>query len=134
MGQRELIVLDTHAWIWHVTEDARLGRRARTLITRSARLGVHPVSCWEVAMLVNSQRLRLNMEAGRWIDLALSHPRIVLLPFTAAAAVRAAGFGGGFPGDPADRFIVAAALESGATLVTGDTRISAWGHVPTVWQ
>lgn len=134
MGQRELIILDTHAWIWHVADEARLGRRALTHIRRAATLGVHPVSCWEVAMLVNSQRLRLSMEVGRWIDLALSRPKVRLLPFTASAAVRAAGLGGHFPGDPADRFIVAAAMELEAPLVTRDTRIADWGHVPTVWH
>jgi PIN domain nuclease of toxin-antitoxin system len=134
VGQRELIVLDTHAWIWHVAEDVRLGHRARLRIRRAATLGVHPVSCWEVAMLVDRQRLRLTMDVAQWIDLALSHPRIELLPFTASAAIRAAGLGGSFPGDPADRFIVAAALELDAPLVTRDTRISDWGQVPTVWQ
>ncbi len=85
-------------------------------------------------MLVSSQRLRLNMEVALWIDLALSRPRVELLAFTATAAVRAAGLGGAFPGDPADRFIVAAALELGAPLVTRDTLITEWGLVPTVWQ
>jgi PIN domain nuclease of toxin-antitoxin system len=134
VGQRQLIVLDTHAWIWHVTEDARLGHGARTRIRRAGRLGVHPVSCWEVAMLVSSQRLRLSMEVALWIDLALSRPKVELLPFTASAAIRAAGLGGAFPGDPADRFIVAAALELAAALVTRDSRISEWGQVQTVWQ
>jgi|HubBroStandDraft_1064217.scaffolds.fasta_scaffold212030_2 PIN domain nuclease of toxin-antitoxin system len=134
MGERELIVLDTHAWIWHVTEDARLDRRARLRLRRAERLGVHPVSCWEVAMLVAGQRLRLSLEVTRWVELALGYPKVELLPFTASAAVRAAGLGGTFPGDPADRFIVAAALELGAPLMTRDTRISEWGQVPTVWH
>lgn len=85
-------------------------------------------------MLVNGQRLRLGMEVANWIDLALARPKIELLEFTAAAAVRAAGLGGNFPGDPADRFIVAAALELDAPLVTRDSRISDWGKVSTVWQ
>jgi PIN domain nuclease of toxin-antitoxin system len=83
---------------------------------------------------VGSQRLRLSIDVAQWIDLALSHPRVELLPFTASAAIRAAGLGGSFPGDPADRFIVAAALELAAPLVTRDTRISEWGQVQTVWQ
>lgn len=85
-------------------------------------------------MLVGSQRLRLSMDLAQWIELALSRPRIELLPFTASAAIRAAGLGGSFPGDPADRFIVAAALELAAPLITRDTRISDWGQIQTVWQ
>ncbi len=134
MGKRELIVLDTHAWIWHVAEDTRLGRGAKRRIRRADRLGVHPVSCWEVAMLVAGERLRLDLEVAQWVELALAYPKVELLPFTASAAVRAAGLGGSFPGDPADRFIVAAALELGAPLLTRDTRISDWGQVSTVWH
>jgi PIN domain nuclease of toxin-antitoxin system len=134
MGKRELIVLDTHAWIWHVTEDTRLGRGARLRIRRAARLGVHPVSCWEVAMLVAEERLTLSPEVSRWVELALTYPKVELLPFTASAAIRAAGLGGTFPGDTADRFIVASALELAAPLMTRDTRISEWGQVPTVWH
>jgi hypothetical protein len=50
------------------------------------------------------------------------------------AAVRAAGLGDGFTGDPADRFIVAAALEMGAILLTGDQNIDAWGGVEVLWR
>ena len=32
-------VLDTHAWLWWVTKDRRLSRRARTTIERSAARG-----------------------------------------------------------------------------------------------
>lgn len=85
-------------------------------------------------MLVAGARLRLSLEVTRWVELALGYPKVELLSFTASAAVRAAGLGGSFPGDPADRFIVAAALELGAPVMTRDTRISEWGQVQTVWN
>ena len=128
-----MIVFDTHAWIWYATEDRRLSRRARSRIQRAEWLGVHPVSCWEVAMLTNSERLRLSMDVARWIDHALARPKVELLPFTPAAALRAAGLGGSFSGDPADRFIVGAALEMGVPVITKDQRIAEWGQVETVW-
>jgi PIN domain nuclease of toxin-antitoxin system len=133
VGRHALIVLDTHAWIWHAVEDPRLSRRARAEIGKASTLGVHPISCWEVAMLVEHGRLRLRMHVLSWIEAALGRPRVELLPFTASAAARAAGLGGGFPDDPADRFIVATALETGAVLVTGDRRIHDWGEVSVVW-
>jgi PIN domain nuclease of toxin-antitoxin system len=84
-------------------------------------------------MLSNSQRLRLSMDVARWIDHALARPKVALLSFTPAAAIRAAGLGRSFPGDPADRFIVGAALELGAPLITKDQRIAEWGEIETVW-
>jgi PIN domain nuclease of toxin-antitoxin system len=128
-----VIVLDTHAWIWYATEDPKLSRRAKARIQRAEALGVHPVSCWEVAMLARNDRLRLSMDVEEWVDHALARPRIGLLPFTPAAAIRAAGLGGSFPGDPADRFIVGTALELKAPLMTKDTRITDWGRVEVIW-
>jgi PIN domain nuclease of toxin-antitoxin system len=128
-----VIVLDTHAWIWYVTEDRQLSRRAKSVVSRAPTVGVHPISCWEVAMLALSGRLRLRMDVATWVDEALARPKIQLLIFTPASALRAAGLGGALPGDPADRFIVAAALELGSPLVTRDRRIVDWGGVETVW-
>lgn len=84
-------------------------------------------------MLVQRRRLRLKQLLDDWIETALSRPKVELLAFTPRAAVRAAGFGDSFPGDPADRFIAAAALEAGAPLVTADQRIASWGGVEIVW-
>ena len=114
MAQRALIVLDTHAWVWYASEDPQLSRQAKARIRRASALGVHPVSCWEVAMLAYSGRLKVNVEVTSWRERALERPKIEVLPFTPAAAVRAASLGGSFPGDPADRFIVGTALEGPA--------------------
>jgi PIN domain nuclease of toxin-antitoxin system len=133
VGERALIVLDTHAWIWYATDDGRLSRRARAAIAKTQTLGVHPVSCWEVAMLVEHKRLRIRMPVRAWVDAALERPKVELLAFDASAAVRAAGLGKTFPNDPADRFIVATALELGASLVTSDRRIEEWGEIQVVW-
>jgi PIN domain nuclease of toxin-antitoxin system len=128
-----VIVLDTHVWIWYASEDPQLSRRAAARIRRAEALGVHPVSCCEVAMLANTGRLKLSIDLTRWIGDALERPGIELLPFTPAAAIRAAGLGGSFPGDPADRFIVGTALELGVPLVTRDQRITRWGQIETIW-
>jgi PIN domain nuclease of toxin-antitoxin system len=133
VGQRAVIVLDTHAWLWYASEDALLSKRAKARIHRAQALGVHPVSCWEVAMLSNSGRLKLSVEVSKWVGHALDRPKVELLPFTASAAIRAAGLGGSFPGDPADRFIVASALEMKVPLITRDQRIIKWGQVETIW-
>jgi PIN domain nuclease of toxin-antitoxin system len=84
-------------------------------------------------MLVEHGRLRLRIPVSAWVGTALERAKIELLPFFAAAAVRAAGLGKEFPSDPADRFIVATALEMGASLVTSDRRIHEWGEVRVVW-
>jgi PIN domain nuclease of toxin-antitoxin system len=46
---------------------------------------------------------------------------------TGEVAVRAVGLGG-LPNDPADRLIIATALQHGAALVTADERLLAWSY------
>jgi PIN domain nuclease of toxin-antitoxin system len=129
-----MIALDTHAWIWYATEDRRLSKRARARIDKEKSLGVHPVSCWEVAMLSMRGHLKFRMSVNDWVQAALARPKIDLLPFLPSAAVRAAGLDGSFPEDPADRFIVATALELRIPLVTKDIRIKKWSRIETIWS
>lgn len=84
-------------------------------------------------MLSHSGRLRLSIDVTQWVEHALLRPKIELLPFTPEAAIRAAGLGGSFPGDPADRFIVGTALEMSVPVLTRDQRITSWGQVETIW-
>lgn len=83
-------------------------------------------------MLVQHGRLELDRPVLTWIHQALALPGAELAPITAEVAVRAAGLGRGFPGDPADRLIVATALEIRAPLVTRDTRLIRAGVVETI--
>jgi PIN domain nuclease of toxin-antitoxin system len=48
-------LLDTHAWLWWVTEDRRLSRRARTTIAAARRdndVWLSLISVWEIAKKV----------------------------------------------------------------------------------
>jgi PIN domain nuclease of toxin-antitoxin system len=111
----------------------KLSKLAQARINQASALGVHPVSCWEVALLFYGQRLQLNADVVAWMEAALKRPKVRLLPFTPAAAIRAAGLGGSFLSDPADCFIVGTALEMDVPLITKDQRISEWGRVKTIW-
>jgi PIN domain nuclease of toxin-antitoxin system len=127
-----VIVLDTHAWIWLVSDPDQLGSAARRAIERDRSRGIAAISCWEVAMLAARGRIELDRDAVSWMDDALEAEELELLPLTPAVAVASAQLGE-FHGDPADRMIVATALTHGAVLVTKDERIRALKLVKTVW-
>jgi PIN domain nuclease of toxin-antitoxin system len=127
-----VILLDTHAWIWLVSDSEQLGSAARKALQRDRSRAVAAISCWEVAMLAARGRIDLDRDAVTWMDEALRGHRVELLPLTPALAVASAQLGT-FHVDPADRLIVATALTHGAVLVTRDEKIRNAGIVKTVW-
>jgi PIN domain nuclease of toxin-antitoxin system len=129
-----LIVLDTHVWIWWASETPRrLPAPARKAIAEAPSLAVSAISPWEVAMLVAKGRLELDRDVLVWIRQALALPRVRLAPLTPEIAVRSTRLGDGFPGDPADRILVATARELGAALVTKDEALREIEGIRTIW-
>ena len=97
------LLLDTHAWIW-----------------------------W-AAMLVAKKRLVLDRDVEIWIDLALKLPGIQLVPLSPRIAVRSSRLEDHSLSDPADRILVATALDLGCAMVTKDERIRRYAGVRAVW-
>ncbi len=68
-------LLDTHAWIWWVTEDRRLSKRARSAIDAALAeqdLWLSLISVWEVATKVEKQQLVLDRPVDQWLDEAMA--------------------------------------------------------------
>ena len=129
-----MIVLDTHAWLWwRELEGTGLPAATRRSIDSAERIGIAAISCFEVAVLARRGRVRLNYGVIEWIERSLALPRVEMIPLTPAIATRAGSLGDEFPGDPADRMIVASALAFDAALVSKDERIKRSGIVQTIW-
>jgi PIN domain nuclease of toxin-antitoxin system len=128
-----MIILDTHAWIWWLTESPNLAAKAAEKIRDAESVGIPVIACWELAMLVSKNRICLSMDVQIWIDLALQHPKIQLLPLTPEIAVIATRLPGDFHGDPADRLIVASCLVHKSVLISKDSKIQRWGYVKVIW-
>jgi PIN domain nuclease of toxin-antitoxin system len=128
-----MILLDTAAWIWRASDPERLSPRARRAIDQADGVLVSAISVWEVAMLVAKRRIQLDRPVERWVDIALALPGIQLSPLEPAIAVRSTKLPGELHPDPADRIIVATALENSVPILTPDERIRSYPHVQTVW-
>jgi PIN domain nuclease of toxin-antitoxin system len=130
------ILLDTHAWIWWVTQDRRLAVSARRAIQRASSAGtllLSLISIWEVAKKVAKQHLVLDRPLESWIDDALAQPGLQTLELTRPILIESCRLPGPFHGDPADQLIVATARERDAVIVTRDDRIRRYGHVRSSW-
>jgi len=122
-----MLLLDTHALIWLDEGNTRLGKIALQTIVESlstGQLGVSTISFWEVAMLIEKQRLAMQTELDVWRS-DLLQTGLLEIPLQGTTAIRA-GQLQLFHGDPADRIIVATAIENGATLMTADEKILSW--------
>jgi PIN domain nuclease of toxin-antitoxin system len=131
VGRRQVIVLDTHAWIWWRAEPGRLSVPAARAIAEADRIGVSSISMWELGMLVRRGRISLDRDVALWMRQALADSRIAVLAPGAGVALAAALLN--FPGDPADRLIYAAASQAGARLVTRDARIARFDPARVLW-
>jgi PIN domain nuclease of toxin-antitoxin system len=126
------VVVDTHAWVWWLDTNTKLSRNAAEAIASADRLGVPAITCWEVALNVRLGRLALSQDLAVWLGDAVDDPLTEVLPLTPEIARRAADLSD-FQRDPADRLIVATAMEYGWPLVTADQRIRRYVHVETIW-
>ncbi|MDF1521325.1 MAG: type II toxin-antitoxin system VapC family toxin [Trueperaceae bacterium] len=130
-----MIVLDTHAWIWWLSDPGQIPSRTRSRIDVAlddGALAVSAISAWEVAMLVAKGRLELALPVDDLVADCERLPGFTLLPLTARIAVSATRLALPHP-DPADRFIAATALAANATLITKDERLRASDLVRTAW-
>jgi PIN domain nuclease of toxin-antitoxin system len=133
VGSVELILLDTHAWLWWASDPARLSPAARDACVSADEVGVCAMSCWEVGMLANAGRITLDRPVAAWVARALSSPRAVFVETSWRAAVAAADLGDrGFHGDPADRLIYATAQDLRCQLVSRDDRMRCF-DAAVVW-
>ncbi len=128
-----MIVLDTHIWIWWVNADTQLTQEYQDYIQsqESQGLGISIISCWEVAKLVERNRLILSIPVDQWLDQALAYPGMCLLDLTPKICVESTQLPGEFHRDPADQIIVATARVYDCPLVTMDSKILSYTHVQT---
>jgi PIN domain nuclease of toxin-antitoxin system len=128
-----MIILDTHAWIWYVTESDKISINALNKIKDVDVCGVSAISCWEIAMLISKGRLKLNVSTKEWINKALNYNKIELIPLSPDISISSTELDKSFHNDPADRIITATALVFDCELITKDKKISNYSKVKTIW-
>lgn len=131
-----MIVVDTHALVWWASGDTLLSRRAKTAIEREldgGRIIVSTITAWEIAMLVERERLVLSMDVERWLATVTQIDAVQWMPVDVDVALKSVALPGEFHKDPADRMIVATARRLAAPVVTKDEKIRAYRHVRTIW-
>lgn len=129
----ELLLLDTHVWIWIQNADTTLkGSRAlRHILSEGSAMRLSIMSVWEVGMLETKGRINLEPDCESWVNKGLRMPGLKLAPLTPEVALVSSRLPGDFEGDPVDRILAATAQLGNMTLVTRDRDLlqyAARGH------
>ena len=124
------LLLDTHAFVWALTDDPRVGREARRLLaTEAEQVLVSVLALWEIALKAALGRMPVRPAQAEAAIAASGYRRRELT----AAHVLA------FPGlplrrdhrDPFDRMLLAQAQQEGLTVMTADAQFAGYG-VPVI--
>ncbi len=130
------LLLDTHIWLWYAEGNTErltaAGARKLDQARLAGGLWISAISVWEIGIQHAKGRIQLSAPLRDWMLDALAPVGITLLPLDAESAAESTLLPGKLHGDPADRFLIAAARTKGLTLATRDEAIIDYanaGHV-----
>ena len=116
------LLLDTHVFLWWLTDDPRLDADRRAAIADpDALVHVSAATIWEIAIKEAQGRIDVGEEFGEEI----ARSDFIELPISAGHALAA----GRLPlhhADPFDRMLVAQARQEAMTLVSQDANLAAY--------
>jgi PIN domain nuclease of toxin-antitoxin system len=116
----QIIMLDIHIWLWLVNGNFdRFPAGWRELIEAAERVGISPISCYEVALADQKGRIKILTLLSEWFSQAITPFGIELFPIDERIAARAVELSPVHQ-DSFDRLIIATALEYGAKLASVD--------------
>ncbi len=113
-------LLDTHVFIWAISEPPRLSSRVLELIEdRDNEILVSIASAWEMAIKATTGKLRVSGSAAEFVQRKLVEHRMTLLPIQLSHLTMLEKL----PlhhRDPFDRLLIAQCMAEEATLITVD--------------
>lgn len=126
------LLLDTHIALWLDSGDERLSIAPRTLIDGCWRNGgtlhLSAVTAWEIALLRDTGRIELDSTPKEWVGRFLDRPGIEPALLSHRAGCQAYRLHPFAHRDPADRLLIATAIELACPLVTDDRRIASFAR------
>ncbi len=126
------ILLDTHIWLWYLLGDANLSENLQQIIASSDNeLWLSPISVWETVILAEKGKLELKSEPITWVRKYLRVLNMKEAPLTYEIAMLSRQIKLSHQ-DPADRFIVATAVNRNLVLATVDPRLRDFDWLPTI--
>jgi PIN domain nuclease of toxin-antitoxin system len=113
-------LLDTHAFLWAITNDWRLSRKAQTIFTAGQNdLFLSVASVWEVLTKVQIGKLTLPLPAGPYLKQQMAQNNVQALPLRLEHVLRLEQLPMHHR-DPFDRVLISQAIEERWPVVSSD--------------
>lgn len=126
------VLLDTHVFLWWITDDPRLNERAREIISDGENtLFFSAASGWEIAIKAKLGKLSVPDDLEGFIMEQLAQNDITPLPVRLSHALHVYNLPAHHR-DPFDRLLVAQAQVENLPILTGDTAIMQY-PVQIIW-
>jgi len=130
------MVLDTHIIIWDVLTPERLSDEARAAVAQADQSGgviLADISLWEIAMMIERQRLHVAAGCQEFITLLLQAYNVHVQAITPQIAALSVQLPPEIGKDPADQLIASTAIAADVPLITADRNLRASDLIATVW-
>lgn len=124
-------LLDTQTFLWAISGNERLSRRAAEIFIGPSDLWLSVASIWEILIKVQIGKMPLPQPAGPYIVKKMAENQIATLPVSVDHVLKFETL----PmhhNDPFDRMLIAQSLEEKLPLVTAD-RVFASYPVEAIW-
>ncbi|MDZ7754012.1 MAG: type II toxin-antitoxin system VapC family toxin [Gammaproteobacteria bacterium] len=126
------VLLDTHAFLWLVTDDPRVSQAAREIFLDAENvIFLSGVSGLEIAVKYSLGKLKLAAPPREFIEARIANNDLLPLPVALAHTYRLAHLPFHHR-DPFDRLLVSQAMEEDLPIVTSDAALGAY-DVETMW-
>ena len=120
------LLVDTHCWLWWLTEPGRLRAPALSLLNEAGtRILLSAASSWEIAIKYSLGKLHLPQHPEEFIPVRLQRDRIEALPIEHSHALKTAELPYHHR-DPFDRLLIAQAMVLDIPIMTADPAFDAY--------
>jgi len=112
-------LLDTHAFLWAISANEKLSRRAERIFIGPSDLWLSVASIWEIVIKVQLGKMPLPVPAGPYIVKKLVENKIETLPIELDHVLKVEKLAT-LHSDPFDRILIAQSIHEGLPVITAD--------------
>ena len=131
-----MFVTDTHPLIWYSTgKHSQLSPKVISAFEKADKtetlIYIPAVVFWEIAILENLGKIKLNQRFDCWADILLAKNGFEIVPLETSIISQSIGYN--FNKDSFDKIIVASAIEMDLSVITNDVAITESNLVEIYW-